>query len=254
MSNRIVVVGEAQGDFEVARELIDQSLLCCVELTWISEDADLDTHRVDRGMAEADEFVKWTRIDTTDTKDYRLRSRGMFGNDWPSHDVALRTQRAIFHFVNDAEFIVIVRDTDAEVGRRDQLRDVRQLVAKAKMPVAIGIQHPEQECWLIAGFDPANDSETERLDQLRRDDYPKGPGIGFDPRSRSHDLTATKKDQEKLSPKRVLNHLTAGDRERALQGLHCGNHATLTQRGEHNGLADFLHDVRHQLIRRVFGV
>ena len=31
MSNRIAVVGEAAGDFEVARELIDQTILRCVE-------------------------------------------------------------------------------------------------------------------------------------------------------------------------------------------------------------------------------
>jgi hypothetical protein len=175
----------------------------------------------------------------------------MFSNDWPNHDAALRTQRAIFHFVNDAEFIVIVRDTDADAGRRDQLQEVRQLVAK--MPVVIGVQHTEQECWLISAFVPQGDVEEERLRDMDRGDL---PGCGFNPCLRSHDLTATKADHDgiKLSPKRVLRHLTAGDRSRAMDGLHRDNHGTLLERGEHNGLADFLGDIRERLIRVVFGV
>jgi len=80
------------------------------------------------------------------------------------------------------------------------------------------------------------------------------PGCGFNPCLRSHDLTATGKDQEKLSPKRALNHLTDDSRPRVMRDLHRDNHQTLTQRGEHNGLADFLRDIRTRLIRVVFGV
>jgi|GEM_PF-2164927 len=251
MSNRIVVIGEAQGDFEVARELIDQSILRCVELTWIKEDVDLEHHRIYRGFEQSQEFVVWGWLDTTNTKDYRIRSRGMFENDWPSHDVALRIQRAIFHFVNDAEFIVVVKDTDGNELHETQLRSVRELVEK--MPVVVGIEHTKLECWLVAGFNPQNPTEEERLQTLCLGEK---PGIGFNPCLRSHELTATgpASKGDPRNAKRVLEFLVGDDWRVALRSLHRDNHPILSARGEHNGLADFLSDIRERLIRVVFGV
>jgi len=67
-------------------------------------------------------------------------------------------------------------------------------------------------------------------------------------------LRSTGKDDVKRGPKRVLDHLTVGDEVRALRGLHRDNHHTLEARGEHNGLTDFLSDIRERLIRVVFNV
>lgn len=118
----------------------------------------------------------------------------------------------------------------------------------------VGIQHTENECWLISGFDPDTNEERERLTQLQRDDYPKGSGIGFDPRPCSERLTATGKDNEKLGPKRVLRHLTGDDQNRRQKGLHRDRHTILKSRGGGNGLTDFFRDIEQRLIPSVFGV
>jgi hypothetical protein len=144
---------------------------------------------------------------------------------------------------------VIVKDTDAREDMRAALREAREHYRSS--PVVIGVQDTEQECWLITGFDPA-DAEKSRMDDICRGDFP--PGVGFDPRGCSERLTATKKDTEKLSPKRVLNYLVGGDRDRAYRGLHADNHATLKDRGKGNGLSDFLEDLEQRLVRGVFGV
>ncbi len=115
------------------------------------------------------------------------------------------------------------------------------------MPAVLGIQHTEQECWLLAGFDHESDDEKQRLAKVCQE-------IGFSPCEQSQGLIATGKDHEKNSPKRVLKHLTNGDRTRELQGLHRDRHAVLKVRGSENGLAEFLRDIEQRLIFGVFGV
>ncbi len=259
MSNRIAVVCEGPSDFPVARELIDQTLLRCVELHWINDDADLSVHRVYSGETDTVPFIKWASIDTDSPKDYRRSLRAMFKEDWPTHDTAVRVQRVLFDFLRRSSdvgeappYIVIVKDTDNDTARADQLNDVRALLEVKQLPAVLGVQHTELECWLLAGFQPGDDSERNRLAEVCRGDFP--PGVGFNPCEKSHQLTATKKDQDKLSPKRVLNHLTNSDPARAITGLHRNHHAVLAARGTENGLADFLLDIEKRLIFGVFGV
>lgn len=249
MSNRIAVVGEAAGDFEVARELIDQTIMRCV--THIEESV-IDSYRVYVGPSANEPFVVWRSLDTSNPKDYRLAIRGRFGlaDPWPNTDIAVRIRRAIFDCLSRAPeaFVVVVKDTDNDDSRHAELRQVLPLIVK--MPIVLGVQHTEQECWLLAGFQ-AEGEEEERLNELCGK-WP--PGVGFNPCEQSHRLTATKKDDEKLSPKRVLKYLSGGDRTRELKGLHRNQHDTLKARGGENGLADFLRDIEQRLIPSVFGV
>jgi hypothetical protein len=113
------------------------------------------------------------------------------------------------------------------------------------------MQHTELECWLIAAFEPRSADESSRLAEICRGDE---PGVGFDPRPQSEKLTATKRDHEKLSPKRVLRYLTADDRSRGLEGLKRESHPLLKVRGKGNGLSDFLTDLERRLVQVVFGV
>lgn len=259
MSNRIAVVCEGPSDFPVAQGLIDQTLIRCPELHWIGDETEIETHRVYCGLTGNEQFVKWTNIDTDSPKDYRRAIRSMFKEEWPTHDTAVRVQRVLFEFLrrssDEAEappFVVIVKDTDNDPVRTEQLDAVRKLLEDRKMPAVLGIQRHELECWLLAGFHTENAEETKHLEALCRGDFP--PGVGFNPCEKSHDLTATKKDDEKLSPKRVLKHLSNGDRTRELKGLHRDNHAALKRRGTENGLDDFLRDIEERLVPNVFGV
>ncbi len=146
-------------------------------------------------------------------------------------------------------FLVLVKDTDAQDEVREALQDARDQYRDS--PVVIGMQHTELECWLIAAFDPQSADEQSRLTEICRGD---GPGVGFDPRPHSERLTATKREQEKLSPKRVLRHLIGDDRSRQLEGLQQTWHQLLKTRGTGNGLADFLSDIERRLVAVVFAV
>jgi len=64
---------------------------------------------------------------------------------------------------------------------------------------------------------------------------------------RSHELTACKNDVATHSPKRVLRHLTRDDKDREQRCWHESPLATLRERGGENGLATYLHEVRHHL-------
>jgi hypothetical protein len=141
-----------------------------------------------------------------------------------------------------------VKDTDAREDMRTALREAREEYRDS--PVVIGAQNNEQECWLIAAFEPGPAEETNRLTEICRGEW---PGVGFDPRSCSERLTATKRDDEKLSPKRVLNHLVADDRDRAFRGLS-QEFVRLKERGNGNGLTDFINDLEQRLVREVFSV
>jgi hypothetical protein len=250
MSNPIAVVAEAQADFDVATKLIDRTLLRTVD--WISE-SDIDNHRAYVGRTENEPFVRWDRIEVDRGNDYRRAVHRTFGEQLPRHVVQLRIQRIIYEFlsanaVRSAPFVVVVKDTDAQEDVREALQESRTRYQKSAV---IGMQHTEFECWLIAAFEPQSVDETARLAEICRGD---GPGVGFDPRLQSERLTATKRDQEKLSPKRVLRHLTRDDRSRGLDGLRGAAHQMLMDRGIGNGLADFLSDLERNLVRVVFGV
>ncbi len=112
------------------------------------------------------------------------------------------------------------------------------------MVIVVGLAVVERECWVISGFDPQDDGESARLDAERGT-------LGFDPRFRSHELTACKDDTATRSPKRVLRQLSADDRERQ---RHCWANAPLRllrERGGENGLAAYLHEIRDRLARLI---
>lgn len=265
MSNRIAVVCEGVTDFPVAKELIDQTLLRCVKLDWINEEADLDPNREYVGLTPNEPFIRWQHVESSRTNDYRRVARRMWGDPLPKHEIEIRIQRAIYtataNFSDAGEggaYLVIVKDTEADDDTRAALEQARLRYQSERL--VIGVLHTELECWLLAGFDPEDDGERERFADVCRGEFP--PGVGFNPCEKSHQLTATKKEDQKNSPKRVLRQLTGeqqpndGDQltARSRACLHRSRHAVLADRGTENGLADFLRDIERRLVFSVFGV
>ena len=70
---------------------------------------------------------------------------------------------------------------------------------------------------------------------------------GFDPRLRSHELTACRNDSAPRSPKRVLRALCGGDADRERRCWRETMLATLRDRGEANRLSAFLDEIRTEL-------
>jgi hypothetical protein len=102
------------------------------------------------------------------------------------------------------------------------------------------VAHTKRECWVIAAYEPADADELRLLDGVRQE-------VGFDPRLRSHELTA-KHDGDKLSAKRVLAVLTNGSREREAVALRAIAIDPLRERGRDNGLSDFLTELSDRLL------
>jgi hypothetical protein len=77
--------------------------------------------------------------------------------------------------------------------------------------------------------------------------------LGFNPCLRAQDLTACKDDAATRSPKRVLDALTNGDRDRQRDCWIGTSLAVLESRGKDNGLKDYLGEVRDRLVPLITG-
>src|SRR5205807_2343362 len=108
------------------------------------------------------------------------------------------------------------------------------------LPIVVGLAVVERECWVLSGFDPVDNAETERLNAERQ-------ALGFDPRLRSDQLTACKNDRAQRSPKRVLRELSGGDLDRERRCWRETSLATLRERGAENGLTQYLQEVQDKL-------
>jgi hypothetical protein len=173
----------------------------------------------------------------------RLKVHGKFGGGAEE-----RQARAIvILFANAAlppHALVYCRDTDGDDDRRVAIRAAIEASPLGR-PTAVACAHPELEAWLVAGFEPESDAERTRLATERAT-------LGFDPVSRSHELSSTA-DVSKRDTKQVLARLLADDdhdrRERcATRALH-----EAASVGQHNGLDAFVSDVRAQLVPLVKG-
>ena len=92
----------------------------------------------------------------------------------------------------------------------------------------------------VAGFDPAEEDEATRHTAERQD-------LGFDPRTRSEELTACKDDKAKRSPKRVVAVLCGNRFEREQRCWRETPLVILRERGVNNGLTAYLDEIRERL-------
>ncbi|WP_224363534.1 hypothetical protein [Hyalangium versicolor] len=135
--------------------------------------------------------------------------------------------------------VLLVRDSDGDARRRvglEQARDDKPWPFK----VVIGVAHPKREAWVLAGFQPQNPEEVARLQALRA-------RLSLDPILKSHELDA-RKHGAKTDIKRALNELILGEAERERQCINETALDVLEERGDSNGLADFLGEVRQRLV------
>ena len=130
--------------------------------------------------------------------------------------------------------VVVLWDADQQRGERPEGVAAARDEARRWAPFQIvcGFPDPEREAWVLAGFDPCNDTERQRLDELRRD-------LGFSPVD--HAVRLRDKNAGSLRDiKRVLRVLTGADRAREEQCWSEPPLATLRTRGAATGLAGFL--------------
>jgi hypothetical protein len=237
MSFRFAVVHEAPADFQTATELADRVLVEAVD--WLEEDL-LAHQREWLGETAGGERFTWTGIKEL-ARDAGIRVHGHFEGE-PGLPDAAAARRAILFLlrtVPDMSAIVLIRDQDDQPERLAGLEQARRQDHSGTV-IVVGLAIVERECWVVCGFEPQDEGESSRLETERRT-------LGFDPRLRSHDLTACKNDQAIHSPKRVLRQLAGGDGDRERRCWAEVPLEVLRERGRANGLAAYLEEVRHRL-------
>ena len=237
MSRRFAVVHEAEADLQTATELADRALIEAID--WLDEEQ-ISHQREWVGTVEGESRLTWKAIKEL-ARDAGIRARGHFDGK-PGEPDAAAARRAILYLkaaVPDLRAILLIRDQDDQPERRDGLEQARRQ-DHGKMVIIVGLAVVEREAWVISGFNPQDEAETRRLDSERQT-------LGFDPPEQSHKLTACKDDKATRSPKRVLRNLSNDDRERERQCWTATSLEQLRDRGDQNGLAAYLLEVRDRL-------
>lgn len=237
MSLRFAVVHEADSAFRTATELADRVMLHVIE--WLDENL-LGDQREWVGEASGGRRLSWTGLKQL-AREAGVRSHGHFDGQ-PGLPDAAAARRAIDYLLSevpDLKAIVLIRDRDGEPERRAGLEQARGQ-ERSGIVIVLGLAIVERECWVLSGYDPQNEAESERLEAVRQQ-------LGFDPRYRSHELTACKNDQARRSPKRVLREMSGGDPSRERLCWRETAVATLRERGSENGLTEYLQEIQNKL-------
>jgi hypothetical protein len=233
------LVCEGPADEFTACTLADRVLLKRID--WLAPEL-LDSYRKWRGEAPGETYLKWSNVKDRAAK-ARLSVFGSFG-DKPRAPDALTARKALLLFAGLKErpaAVLLIRDSDGDPERKDgeglkQARDPRPW----PFQVIIGVAHPKQEAWVLAGFQPRSPEESERLQALRE-------RLSVDPILKAHTLDA-REHGAKTDIKRALRELTQGDGDRERQCLSETDLGVLEQRGEDNGLTAYLSEVRERLV------
>lgn len=238
MTRQIAVVHEAEGDFMTATELADRVIVEAIP--WMNED-DIGPAREWLAFTPEGLRLSWTGIETL-AHDAGIRVRGHFGNDPAEADAkaGLRAIRYLRVIYPKLDAIVLIQDQDDQPERRQGLEQARA-INHGGIPVVVGLAVVTREAWVLCGFDAEDETEVARFKAVKA-------RLGFDPCTRSHELTAHKDKTSKRSPKLALRELTAGDLDRERRCWVNVALPTLRERGVGNGLAAYLDDVRDRLV------
>jgi len=233
----LAVVCEAAADQQTGCGLADRVLLA--EVGWLEEEM-LPHCRRWRGFDPGQTHLLWKNVAPL-ARSHNIRAHGHFDGKPGAPDAQnARLALLLIHAsTHTAHAVVLLRDDDRQTERRAGLEQARSS-STIGVPVVVGLAHPKRECWVLAGFEPRDAHEADRVAELTKD-------LGFDPRQQAERLTARRKGEER-DAKRVVELLTGGDWDRQAA---CWNHADLElldARGRKTGLTDYLHELRDRLV------
>ena len=244
MTVRLLVVCEAPADFRIATDLADR--VACASEEWLETELLPDLRRW--VQTEPDRpFLRWQDIDIAAAeRGVRLRPRSRFSDKPGAADAAAADKALLFATSlppdERPDAVLLIRDTDDHIERQRGLEQASQLDAGRTWPfrVVIGLAHPKREAWVLAGFEPKDPDEHDRLNTIRNK-------LGYDPRIHSDKLTAATKGS-KHHAKQVVDDLMLKDREREASCWQTTPLERLRANGEANGLAAYLRDLDDHIV------
>ncbi|MDC0744458.1 hypothetical protein [Polyangium mundeleinium] len=147
----------------------------------------------------------------------------------------------ILHFVRalskiervDGVLIVVDMDKHGKEGRAGMDKARAAPFVSKPFRVALGCPNPCREAWIVAGFIPASSNEREALKNLK---------LGFSLPDEPHRI------HEAGDPHKVIKKLTNDVRAREDRCLEEPPLDTLATRGKDAGLADFLNELRREIL------
>jgi hypothetical protein len=243
---RVAVFCEAAADFSTATDLVDR-VLREEGLDWVREHLEsypLDDLREWVGSAGRP-FFDLHHTDKEMGDRGILRPRDQFRGQEGAYG-ALAAYNAFLIARHEAsrsgpiEAVVFVWDMDDQgEARRAGLDRGRKA---ALVPMILGCPDLEREAWVLAGFEPLNAVERDRLEDERK-------SLRFDPCVQAHRLR-DKDESRPGSAKRVVAILTGKNPDREALCWTETPLAILRARGAHSGLCAFLDEVRDLLAPR----
>ncbi len=244
MTTRLLVVCEAPADFRIATDLADRVL--CDRIEWLDESL-LPAQRSWAEIEPGRPFLRWQDLKHLKLPNGRPpRPRSRFGDeptapDAAAADIALQFAAFLPHSERPAA-VLLIRDADNQPERRRGLQQASTRETGQDWPfrIIIGLADPKREAWVLAGFEPCDDAERACLQELRRE-------LGLDPRTHSERLGA-RTPGSKHDAKRVVNKLTADNREREVKCWQEPPLEHLRTHGSANGLRSYLLDLDAQLV------
>lgn len=232
----IGVVCEADADRRIATELAERVL--CSDIDWLDADA-IGAYCGWCGLDDSRTHLAWKSV-FDEARRRGIRAHGKFRSS-PGACDARRATVALRLFMGldrQPNALLMIRDTDDKPGHAESLRDFQESRV-GQQTVVLGIAHPKREAWVLAGFDPAGSEEEQRLADARQ-------RLGFDPRERSHELTA-EGTKGKRNAKSTLDALTGKSHGREATCWQDTDLSILRHRGARNGLAEYLDEVSRLL-------
>lgn len=245
---RLLVFCEAEGDFRAIAGLVDR-VLREQGPAWFREHLEhypLDDLRTWVGPGDRPFFDVHHVYKDAQRRSISLPHNRFDGRKGAAGYLAARTAFLVARHETrtsgalDAVIHVIDADNQGD-ARRDGQRDARTATLPSHdFAIVLGCPDLEREAWVLAGFEPENAVERERLAAERH-------ALGFCPCDEAHRLR-DHQDSAPRSPKRALRDLTRGDPEREER---CWTEAPLDRlraRGVASGLRAFLDELGEHLV------
>lgn len=234
----IAVVCEADADRRIICDLVDRVLVG--EVDWIEPEV-LDAYREWRGLRPGDAYLDIHYVHRL-ARERNLRVQGNFGGE-PGATMAHAARTALVLLATcerPPDAVVILVDSDNDLQRRVGLAQARDARPYGFRAIVIGLAHTKRECWVLAGYMPADAWESAKLQSLREE-------LGFDPTRRPELLTA-QQEGAKTDAKRVLRELTRDDVTREPACWRDTPLDLIRQNGAGTGVGEFLDEVVERLV------